>query len=1198
MKQIKDLFDPSKDINRKIESVVTFGANTKDDLEQELNEYVVTDKLKDNYTNVMERIREAFDQGSKEVGVWVSGFYGSGKSSFAKYLGYSFDKSINLTDGQTFGAKLMNKIGSSEAKALNNVLQTFNPVVIMIDLLVEMRAGKRVPISDIMYYETLKELGFKTTEPKLIALELLLQQNGLYDDFLKRVKEDNGMEWAEIAENPIAGLGTASTLAHELLPNIFRTEDTLLNMDVDSVMNEKERFDNLLQLVKEKKGNDKVIFVLDEIGLYMNDNKDLITSLEGTMHILKDDFKGKVWVIGTAQQTLTATSPDSANEIFTLNARFPIHVDIEADDIKEIVTRRLLGKSVEGKAYLSKLFTEYGPQLNVATQFHDMQDRSVYYEQPDCESFVNLYPFLPVHIEILLNLLKKLASRSGGVGLRSVIRLIRDILVDKNMADKTIGTLVTPADFYEIFTNDMETNGYSEIVQAAKKAITMYNGNPLAIRICETIAVMQLLDDFKLTLDNIVALLYDKLGSDVKPAEVQELLCEMKDNEGITLQEVKGVYRFMTNAILNVQSERSRIQAKPEEKRQVLVEAVNDILSPLPSVQVYGSLTVQPSVELTEGRKVWTVEARPSSDITLNCRFIDAATFEDTKKKVLSESNLEENKYKLYLICNLKKDKDSLLNDIVKDQNIIRQHRSDTDREIQAYISSQKEDMENKTKELTRLLSQSLDDSEAVWLGKSLTVDHDTYKSEALTEFSKKVYDKYPLANRSMKTNAVLEIATYQDFSTLPQALNPFGIVQTVENGSIDASNGAIVELRDFIEMRNNVSGGEILNRFDKAPYKWSKDTTRYLVALMLKGSLIIVHAGGSKFNMFTEKAAEAMKSNPAFSKLNIEMNDETPLDIKKLITASQNIMTLFNPSKKPNLLPDSIAHAAYECIRKKDGILNKARQLKDTFDEYHIAGADRIATAINYAQEIMETEGAKAPQLLSENNCCIDSFKYVKKVVDGDDSKGFINDIKSLKKLFERVSYMASLPLLNTFKNRCAKMKAQYIHLLDNLECYELYAEYSDLKGEFDSAISSTCIDFYTEATNELQSMKNQVRSSADFMALKDEQKEKISQMLDRIVLDEGKNLDELIQEANNYTAFKMSDFPEIQKAIEKFTDDNATEVHDEPEPPGNKHAHKVTVRNHITDKDELNKVIRDLETVRDNWNEYSGVDFDIQNS
>jgi len=1196
MKQIIDLFDPSKDINRKIESVVTFGANSKDVLEKELNEYVVTDKLRENYNNVMERICDAFKDGSNEVGVWVSGFYGSGKSSFAKYLGYSFDKSVILSDGQTFGARLMNKIGSPETKALNNMLQRINPVVIMIDLLVKMKVGKRANISDIIYYETLKELGFKTTEPKLIALEVLLQKYGKYDEFLKRVREDSGEEWEEVAGNPLSGLGIGAPLAHELLPSIFRTEDTLINMDVDSVINEEQRFESLLRLIKEKKGNDKVIFVLDEIGLYMNDNKDIITSLQGTMQVLKDDFKGKVWVIGTAQQTLTASSPDSANEIFTLNARFPIHVDIEADDIKEIVTRRLLGKSPEGKTYLTKLFKEYGPQLNFATQFHDMQERSAYYEQPDSESFVNLYPFLPVHFEMLLNLLKKLASRSGGVGLRSVICLIRDILVDKNMADKPIGTLATPADFYDIFQSDMEKNGYSEIVQAAKKAITMYSDNPLAVRICQTIAVMQLLDDFKLTRDNIVALLYDRLGNDVKPSEVQQLLDEMKDNESITLQEVKGVYQFMTNAILNVQSARSRIQARPEEKREVLIDIVRDVLSPLPSVQIFSSLTVQPSVELTEGRKVWTVEARPGSDITLNCRFIDAATFEDTKRKVLTESNLEENKYTLYLISNLSKDKDTLLNDIVKDQKIIRQHRSDTDREIMAYISSQKEDMESKTQELTRLLRQSLDDSEAVWLGKSQAVDHDTYKSIALTEFAKTVYDKYSLANYPMKGNAVLELATYDDFTTLPKALNPFGIINN--EGSIDTQKGAITELRDFIEMRTHPSGGEVLTRFGKAPYKWSKDTTRYLIALMLKGSLIIMHAGGSQFNMFTEKAAEAMKSNPAFSKLEFEMNTESPLDAGKLIKACNNIMELFNPSKKPNLIPDAIAKVAYLSIRKKDGLLSQARQLKDTFDAYHIAGADRLATALNYAQDIMDSEGAHAPQLLSENNSCIESLKYVKKVVEGNNSKGFLSDIKTLNKLFERVSLMANLPLLSTFKNRCSVMENRYSHLLDNPDCYELYADYSDLRGEFDSALSSTCTDFYTEATNELETMKNQVRSSADFMALKDEQKEKIRQMLDRIALDEGKNLDELIQEANNYTAFKMSDFPEIQKAIKKFTDENATEVHDEPEPPGKKHAHKVTVRNHITDKDELNKVIRDLETVRDNWNEYSGVDFDIQNS
>jgi hypothetical protein len=87
MHKIQDLFDPSKQLNRTIESVVTFGAKTVEDLNAEIREYVVTDKLHKNYEDVIGDLQSAFDNGSKEVGIWVAGFYGSGKSSFAKYLG-------------------------------------------------------------------------------------------------------------------------------------------------------------------------------------------------------------------------------------------------------------------------------------------------------------------------------------------------------------------------------------------------------------------------------------------------------------------------------------------------------------------------------------------------------------------------------------------------------------------------------------------------------------------------------------------------------------------------------------------------------------------------------------------------------------------------------------------------------------------------------------------------------------------------------------------------------------------------------------------------------------------------------------------------------------------------------------------------------------------------------------------------------
>lgn len=109
MHKIQDLFDPSKKLNRTIESVVTFGAKTEQDLSSEIREYIVTDKLHRNYEDVIQDLQTAFDDSSKEVGIWVSGFYGSGKSSFAKYLGLSFDKSV-MIDGVTFGDKLMSRI--------------------------------------------------------------------------------------------------------------------------------------------------------------------------------------------------------------------------------------------------------------------------------------------------------------------------------------------------------------------------------------------------------------------------------------------------------------------------------------------------------------------------------------------------------------------------------------------------------------------------------------------------------------------------------------------------------------------------------------------------------------------------------------------------------------------------------------------------------------------------------------------------------------------------------------------------------------------------------------------------------------------------------------------------------------------------------------------------------------------------------
>ena len=109
MSKIKELFDPSKDIYRSIEKVVTFGSLKSAHLKSEISEYVVTDKLKHNFEKILDAMAAGMQSESHEVGIWISGFYGSGKSSFAKYFGLGLKKNY-VIEGVSFQERLINRI--------------------------------------------------------------------------------------------------------------------------------------------------------------------------------------------------------------------------------------------------------------------------------------------------------------------------------------------------------------------------------------------------------------------------------------------------------------------------------------------------------------------------------------------------------------------------------------------------------------------------------------------------------------------------------------------------------------------------------------------------------------------------------------------------------------------------------------------------------------------------------------------------------------------------------------------------------------------------------------------------------------------------------------------------------------------------------------------------------------------------------
>ena len=1130
--KIQELFDSGKRIDRNIESVVTFADNKAEDLQAEINEYVVTDKLRESYHKVIDLMQNGFSDTANEVGIWVSGFYGSGKSSFAKYLGYSFDTSM-IVDGMSFGEKLMNRISDSSVTAMHNsIIKRFNPIVVMIDLTTQAQVGKTSNVSDIIYYETLKELGIAVShDPKIIAFNVLLKEQGKYDEFVALVKEKKGRDWATVQKNDLLANITAAEFAPVIFPDFFKTKEDFKSYKIDSVENETERIQRLINVVKKETGRDKVLFVVDEVGNYISSNDSLITRLQGFMQTIKSSFRGDVWVIATAQQTLTEDNPNAqlnSPKLFTLNDRFPIKVDIEAEDIKEIITKRLLGKSTSGADRLKGLFSQNEGSVKTNTKLNITNARSRYIQPLDPKKFADLYPFLPVHIDILLALLQKLASRTGGVGLRSVIRLIRDILVDNHLAEENVGKLANPSHFYDVLRSDMsKSSDYKEIVTAAQQAVSLFSDDPLAVAICKTIAVMQILDDFPLTFENICALLYQEVGKETDRAAIRNILNEIKGTAGVTLEEVDGQYRFMTNAILSVKEERNHMTVLEQKRDEVMREIVKDLLSPAPQVQIFGSKTIKPSVELTIGRRPQTI--LPGDNLKVVFTFVEPADFESVESRLRGNSTDHANERTMYMVSTLQSPIEGILNEIVRDLAIVSAHSNDNNKEVRDYLKSQEEDAKAKKQELKRILVKALDNSESIWQGQMEAVDSTTYVSKSLRKFAEKAFEKYSYAPKSLSTNAVRDISKYDNWASLPESLNPFGLIKS--DGMIDSKADSLRDLYDYISSKDP-DGNKLLSHFESAPYGWAKDTTRYLVAILLKDNKIIVRSGAQSFKMLTDKAAEAMKNNASFAHISFSRNTEKQLNPMELLNAKNNLVKLFNSSNVA-LTIDSIAKNAFKAMTS--GFKDKADRLAHDYHEVNMAGIDLVNRAINYATRIISSEGADAPALFAQNQDCFDSMKYVIDV----DKSAVISIVKTIRRRLRDIDSLTTLPQLKDFFEEVSNLKEAYNTLLMDSDCISHKPEYSDIDSKLRVAIKMACTDFCQTQNEAIKNRITQIVGGYDTSKLTPEQVQSVEYHINRVSLKEGEgSFDDLKNIINDYNlAFNpVGSIYKIGEEIEKY--------------------------------------------------------------
>ncbi|WP_220429122.1 BREX system P-loop protein BrxC [Sulfitobacter mediterraneus] len=988
MTQIRTLFDPQRGLQRSIEKVISYQASQEDRLKSEISEYIVTDSIDEQLEKLLDNIQAALESGSgHEVGVWVSGFYGSGKSSFTKYLGLALDDTVKV-DGQPFVRHLNDRLRRPQTKALlDAVNKRLSAAVIMLDLASQQIAGATLAeVSTVLYYKVLQQLGY-SRNMKVAALERKLKKDGRYEEFTKLFQDETGEPWTDYQNDELVVDSLLPNLAHQMYPNLFKNDQAFSAANSETIYLMDDRVREMIDVVRDETGKENIVFVIDEIGQYVGSQQSKILDLQGLAENIKNIGRGKVWILGTAQQTLTEDDPHTAinsPELFKLKDRFPISVELESSDIKEICFRRLLGKSAEGEAVLGKLFEKNGQALRSNTKLAGAK----YYDDGfDKTSFTNLYPFLPAHFEILLRLLGALAKSTGGVGLRSAIKVLQDILVEgagdqPPVADQALGWLATTVTLYDSLSTDIR-RAFPSLHGAVDKVLVQFPDDTLTQNVAKTIAVLQILSNMPVTVENISALMHPSISSSSIKDDVKASLEKMLGNPFVPLGEKDGSLRFFSEKLNDVEQERVQLALRSSDVQRIFSNALRDTLTPSPATRLHGNRAVTSGVKsVVGGRSVSLAGDRETIQTAIV--LADAEEYETERTKLLDESRQRSAENTIFLLGRSPQDAINQAGEIYRCNRIVEIYRNDPDQEVKEYCASQTDRAARLSSDLTQLITRSLARGSFVFRGAVSAVESiDPTLASAcrkyLSDVAEQVYDRHTEAPERVETALPEKFLRAADanLKSITSQIDPMGLVQ-LSGGtpSIQADHKALVSIRDQIERNGLIEGKRLLETFADAPFGWSQDTTRYLISALLVGGEIKLKVGGREVTVNGQQAIEALKTNNSFKPVGVSLRDDRPsMDV--LAKAAERLRDLSGDVVVP--LEENICKAAQKLLLN---LQHQYASLGEKLASLKLPGSDTMVSLNQQIADLLLADCSDAPQVFgAESSTLFDELKWAHNV-------------------------------------------------------------------------------------------------------------------------------------------------------------------------------------------------------------------------
>lgn len=831
---IREIFED--DINRNINGVVKVTQDDTEVLVQELEEYVITRDLKKHFATFFQNYSQSFQVKTSDIGVWISGFFGSGKSHFLKMLSYL------LANREVQGIRTVDRFQKKfqedpETYRLIQSVTQGQTDTILFNIDTEGSINKDetavLRVFAKMFY---KYLGFYGEDLKLAKLEQHIENQGKTEEFRRVFEEKNGESWLDsrdsyvffeddIAETLQEVLGMSEEASH----NWFNGSETV-ETSIAKLVSE------IREYVEKQPEDFRLLFMADEVGQYVGSDTSLLMNLQSLVEEIGSKCGGKVWVVCTGQEAIDEIIKIRTDEFSRIQARFKTRLSLTSSSADEVIQKRILKKNPVAEQELKESFQKNDSVLRNLFTFRKARSDIKGYEGE--ENYTVNYPFIPYQFIIMQMVFSEIRKHgnsgkhlSGGE--RSMLSGFQEAA--QRIQERDENALVPFYYFYDTVHSFLDSS-IRNVIESCQRAAE--NGNGIHAEDVDVLKLLYLIryipKILPANLDNIVVLMAEDIRMDkVTMRDKVRNSLERLLNQNYIGRDV-DTYKFLTDEEQDIQRE---IYTNTQVDTADIVNQIGKI--------IYGE--IYPIHKFRYGQTDFAFDRKVdgytcgSSGNGMELQILTVATDEYEKKPLKLEVR---SKGKALVVLSETSYFESLEN-VAKVDKYAKQldqaKVSSTAMEIiQKHQKTAKEYEEAAKKEL----QEAIANADLYVDGHRLSGKSRDAKGridQALEYLVSQIYSELHLINKNYESD--------QDIRAILRGDHKMGLeMNDVVIGAIP-NQGAEDRMEEFLEVKDlqncPVSMGDIQRTYQDAPYGWREIDIAAVVAMLIYDQKVTVKYGG-----------------------------------------------------------------------------------------------------------------------------------------------------------------------------------------------------------------------------------------------------------------------------------------------------------------------------------------------------------------